>query len=134
MQVLQRRWDWMFSEHRYGFRPGRSAPQAVEAAPQYIAEGYRWWGDLDLEKFCDRVSHDKLRAKRAQWVSDQRLLKLMRAFLKAGVMENGLRAPSAGRRASDGEPHALPHPEAQAQGERAEECGSTTLGAEVSWF
>jgi RNA-directed DNA polymerase len=57
MQVLQRRWDRTFSEHSYGFRPGRSAHQAVTQAQQYIAEGYRWVVDLDLEKFLDRCSH-----------------------------------------------------------------------------
>jgi RNA-directed DNA polymerase len=62
----------------------------VEAAPQYIAEGYRWCVDLE---FFDRVSHDKLRAKIAQRVSDKLMLKLMRAFLRAGVMENGLVSP-----------------------------------------
>ena len=60
MQVLQRRWDRTFSEHSYGFRPGRSAHQAVAQAQQYIAEGHGWCVDLDLEKFFDRVSHDKL--------------------------------------------------------------------------
>ena len=93
MQVLQRRWDRTFSEHRYGFRPGRSAHQAVEQAQRYIADGYRWCVDLDLEKFFDRVSHDKLMAKIAERVSDKRLLKLIRAFLKAGVLENGLVSP-----------------------------------------
>ena len=93
MQVLQRRWDRTFSEHSYGFRPGRSAHQAVEQAQRYIAEGYRWCVDLDLEKFFDRVSHDKLMAKIAERVSDKRLLKLIRAFLTAGVLENGLVSP-----------------------------------------
>src|SRR4249919_2571294 len=93
MQVLQRRWDRTFSEHSYGFRPKRSAHQAVAAAQQYIAEGYRWVVDLDLEKFFDRVNHDKLMAKIAERVSDQRMLKLIRAFLRAGVMENGLVSP-----------------------------------------
>jgi len=93
MQVLQGRWDRTFSDHSYGFRPERSAHQAVEAAQQYIAEGYRWCVDLDLEKFFDRVSHDKLMAKIAQRVSDKRLLKLIRAFLTAGVMEGGLVSP-----------------------------------------
>jgi RNA-directed DNA polymerase len=93
MQALQRRWDPTFSEHSYGFRPGRSAHQAVQAAQQYIAEGYRWCVDLDLEKFFDRVSHDKLMARLAERVSDKRLLKLIRAFLKAGVMEGGLVSP-----------------------------------------
>ncbi len=90
MQVLQRRWDRTFSEHSYGFRPKRSAHQAVKAAQQYIAEGYRWVVDLDLEKFFDRVNHDKLLAKIAERVNDKRMLKLIRAFLRAGVMENGL--------------------------------------------
>lgn len=93
MQVLQRRWDRTFSEHSYGFRPGRSAHQAVEQAQKYMAEGYRWCVDLDLEKFFDRVSHDKLMAKIAERVSDKRLLKLIRAFLTAGVMEGGLVSP-----------------------------------------
>src|SRR6202451_3308433 len=93
MQVLQRRWDRTFSEHSYGFRPGRSAHQAVEAAQRYIAEGYRWCVDLDLEKFFDRVSHDKLMAKIAERVSDKRMLKLIRTFLTAGVMEGGLVSP-----------------------------------------
>jgi RNA-directed DNA polymerase len=84
MQVLQSRWDRTFSEHSYGFRPGRSAHQAVAAAQKYIAAGYRWCVDLDLEKFFDRVSHDKLMAKIAKRISDKRLLKLIRAFLTAG--------------------------------------------------
>jgi RNA-directed DNA polymerase len=93
MQVLQRKWDRTFSEHSYGFRPGRSAHQAVEAAQQYIAEGYRWVVDLDLEKFFDRVNHDRLMAKVAERVGDKRMLKLIRAFLRAGVMEGGLVSP-----------------------------------------
>ena len=93
MQVLQRRWDRTFSEHSYGFRPERSAHQAVEAAQKYIAEGYRWVVDLDLEKFFDRVNHDKLMARIAERVSDKRMLKLIRAFLGAGVMEGGLVSP-----------------------------------------
>jgi RNA-directed DNA polymerase len=93
MQVLQGRWDREFSSHSYGFRPGRSAHQAVSQAQQYIAEGYRWVVDLDLEKFFDRVNHDKLMARIAKRVSDQRMLKLIQAFLKAGVMENGLVGP-----------------------------------------
>lgn len=93
MQVLQRRWDRMFSEHSYGFRPGRSAHQAVNQAQRCIAEGYRWVVDLDLEKFFDRVNHDKLMSRIAERVSDKRVLKLIRAFLCAGVMENGLVSP-----------------------------------------
>jgi RNA-directed DNA polymerase len=94
MQVLQRRWDRTFSDHSYGFRPGRSAHQAVAQAQQYIAEGHGWCVDLDLEKFFDRVSHDKLMGQIAKRVEDKRLMKLIRAFLNAGVMENGLVSPS----------------------------------------
>jgi len=93
MQVLQGRWDRTFSDHSYGFRPGRSAHQAVEQAQRYIAEGYRWCVDLDLEKFFDRVSHDKLMSRIETRVGDRRMLKLIRAFLKAGVMEGGLVSP-----------------------------------------
>src|SRR6266536_166090 len=94
MQVLQRRWDPTFSAHSYGFRPGRSAHQAVAHAQQYIAAGYGWVIDLDLERFFDRVNHDKLMAQIAKRVEDKQLLKLIRAFLNAGVMENGLVSPS----------------------------------------
>ena len=93
LQVLQKRWDPTFSEHSHGFRPGRSAKQAVHKAQQYIAEGYRWVVDLDLEKFFDRVNHDRLLAAVAERVADKRMLKLIRAFLKAGVMEDGLVSP-----------------------------------------
>ena len=93
MQVLQGRWDQTFSDHSYGFRPGRSAHQAVAKAQQYIAEGYGWVVDVDLEKFFDRVNHDKLMAQLARRISDKRLLKLIRAFLGAGVMEGGLVSP-----------------------------------------
>jgi len=94
MQVLQRRWDLTFSDHSYGFRPGRSAHQAVAQAQKHIAAGYGWVVDLDLEKFFDRVNHDKLMGRIANRVEDKRLLKLIRAFLNAGVMENGLVSPS----------------------------------------
>jgi RNA-directed DNA polymerase len=94
MQVLQRQWDPTFSASSYGFRPGRSAQQAVAQAQQYIVEGYCWCVDFDLEKFFDRVNHDKLMGQIAKRVGDKRLLKLIRAFLNAGVMENGLVSPS----------------------------------------
>src|SRR5215813_585539 len=94
MQVLQRRWNPTFSQHSYGFRPRRSAHQAVAQAQQYIAQGNGWVVDIDLEKFFDLVNHDKLMGQVAKRVEDKRLLKLIRAFLNAGVMENGLVSPS----------------------------------------
>jgi RNA-directed DNA polymerase len=94
MQVLQRQWNPTFSQYSYGFRPRRSAHHAVAQAQQYIAQGYGWVIDLDLEKFFDRVNHDKLMGQIAKRVEDKRLLKLIRAFLNAGVMENGLLSPS----------------------------------------
>ena len=90
MQVLQAYWDKTFSEHSYGFRPGRSAHQAIRRSQQYVEQGYRWVVDIDLEKFFDRVNHDKLMGHLAKRLRDKRLLKLIRAFLNAGVMENGL--------------------------------------------
>ena len=94
MQVLEKYWDRTFSDSSYGFRPGRSTHQAVARAQQYIASGYGWVVDLDLEKFFDRVNHDKLMGQIAKRVTDKRLLRLIRAFLNAGVMENGLVSPS----------------------------------------
>jgi RNA-directed DNA polymerase len=94
MQVLQRQWDPTFSNHSYRFRPQRSAHQAVARAQQNLSEGFRWVVDLDLEKFFDRVNHDKLIGQIAKRVEDKRLLKLIRAFLNAGMMENGPVSPS----------------------------------------
>jgi RNA-directed DNA polymerase len=94
LQVLQKRWDPTFSEHSYGFRPGRSAHQAVAQAQAYIAEGYDYVVDIDLERFFDRVHHDKLMARIAERVADKRVLRLIRAFLSAGVMEDGLVRPT----------------------------------------
>jgi RNA-directed DNA polymerase len=94
MLVLQSGWDRTFSEHSYGFRPGRSAHQAVAKAQDYIAEGLRFVVDIDLEKFFDRVNHDKLMGRMARHVADKRMLKIIRAFLNAGVMENGLVSPT----------------------------------------
>lgn len=93
LQVLQKRWDPTFSTHSHGFRPGHSAQQAVHEAQQYIAEGHGWVVDLDWEKFFDRVNHDRLMAAVAERVADKRMLKLIRAFLEAGVMEDGLVSP-----------------------------------------
>ncbi|HFT7668603.1 TPA: reverse transcriptase domain-containing protein [Serratia marcescens] len=74
MQVLQAQWDVSFSHSSYGFRPGRSAHQAVKQAQEYIGSGYHWVVDLDLEKFFDRVNHDVLMSRIAKRVSDKRLL------------------------------------------------------------
>jgi len=93
LQVLQRQWDRTFSDYSYGFRPGRSAHQAVAQAQTYIAAGHTWVVDVDLEKFFDRVNHDKLMGQIARRVEDTRLRTLLRAFLKAGVMENGVVSP-----------------------------------------
>ncbi|MGA7222231.1 MAG: group II intron reverse transcriptase/maturase [Candidatus Acidiferrales bacterium] len=93
-QVLQRRWDPTFSEHSHGFRPKRSAHQAVAQAQQYIAAGNRWVVDLDLEKFFDRVNHDRLMRAIARRITDKRVLRLIGAFLKVGVLENGLGSPA----------------------------------------
>ena len=94
MQVLQRSWDQTFSASSYGFRPGRSAHQAIARAQEHFAAGFRWVGDLYLEKFFDRVNHDKLMGQVARRVNDKRLLHLIRSWLKAGVMENGLVGPT----------------------------------------
>lgn len=75
LQVLQHRWDRTFSPHSFGFRPNRSAHQAIAAAQGFIAEGYRWVADLDLEKFFDRVNHDILMGRIAKRVNDPRLLR-----------------------------------------------------------
>lgn len=94
MQVLQAEWDPTFSEASFGFRPGRSAHQAVARAQTYIAAGYGVVVDLDLEKFFDRVNHDILMGLVAKRVADKRLLKLIRGFLTAGVLEGGLVGPT----------------------------------------
>ena len=90
LQVLQPIFDPTFSDHSYGFRPGRSAHQAVAKAQSYQSEGYRWIVDMDLSKFFDRVNHDRLMARLAERISDASLLKLIRSFLTAGVLEDGL--------------------------------------------
>jgi len=94
LQVLQSRWDRTFSDHSFGFRPGRSAHDALSRAQEYITQGYRYVVDIDLEKFFDRVNHDMLMGRIAKRVEDKRVLKLIRAFLNAGVMENGFVGPT----------------------------------------
>ena len=94
MQVLQAEWDGTFSEASFGFRPGRSAHQAVERAQAYIASGHGFVVDIDLEKFFDRVNYDILMGLVAKRVADKRLLRLIRGFLTAGVLEGGLVSPT----------------------------------------
>src|SRR5207245_2114391 len=94
LQMLQEDWDPTFSEASFGFRPGRSAHQAVARAQEYIAAKYGWVVDIDLEKFFDRVNHDILMGLVAQRVSDRRRLRLIRGFLTAGVMAQGLVGPT----------------------------------------
>jgi len=90
LQVLQPRFDPTFSEHSYGFRPGRRAHDAVRAAQRYIQDGCRWVVDVDLEKFFDRVNHDVLMGRLEKRIADKRLLGLIRRYLKAGIMAHGV--------------------------------------------
>ena len=90
LQVLQPQFETEFSEHSYGFRPARNAWQAVQRAQSYIGEGRRWVVDLDLEKFFDRVNHDILMSRVARGVQDERILKLIRRYLEAGMMSEGV--------------------------------------------
>jgi len=89
-QALTPVFERVFSSHSYGFRPGRSAHEAVKQAQAYVQEGYAWVVDMDLEKFFDRVNHDMLMARVARVVKDKRVLKLIRAYLESGVMVNGV--------------------------------------------
>lgn len=89
LQVLQPLIDPSFSAHSYGFRPGRSAQQAVLAAQQHVQAGYRTVVDVDLEKFFDRVNHDILMARLARWIADKRVLRLIRHYLQAGILAHG---------------------------------------------
>ena len=90
LEVLQPHFEPHFSEHSFGFRPGRSPAKAVARAQSLVAAGRSWVVDLDLEKFFDRVNHDRLMARLARSVADQRVLRLIRRFLTAGVLDNGL--------------------------------------------
>ena len=90
LHVLQPRLDPTFSQHSYGFRPGRSAHDAVRAAQRFIQEGRRWVVDVDLEAFFDRVNHDVLMGRLAKRIADRRLLGLIRRFLDAGIMAKGI--------------------------------------------
>jgi len=90
LQVLQPRFDPTFSEHSYGFRPGRSAHDAVKAAQRYIQQGRRWCVDLDLEKFFDRINHDVLMGKLSKRIADKRVLRLIRRYLEVGTMADGV--------------------------------------------
>lgn len=88
-QVMSPVWEQEFSEHSYGFRPGRGAHGSVKMAQTHVQAGYRWVVDLDLEKFFDRVNHDVLMARVAKQVSDKLILKLIRRYLQSGIMEGG---------------------------------------------
>ena len=86
LQILQEQWDETFSQFSYGFRPSPSAHQAVKQAQHYVQDGYRWVVDIDLEKFFDRVDHDKLMGIVSQRVKDPRVLRLIRRYLQADVL------------------------------------------------
>lgn len=90
LQPLQKQIDPTFSDHSFGFRPGKSAHQAVAQAQNYIKEGYLFVVDIDLEQFSDRVNHDKLMSEMAKRISDKRILKIIRNYLKAGILQNGV--------------------------------------------
>ncbi|MBX3073836.1 group II intron reverse transcriptase/maturase [Candidatus Obscuribacterales bacterium] len=90
LQILQKNWDETFSDCSFGFRPGRSAHQAVEQAQKYVGSGLRYVVDIDLEKFFDRVNHDVLMGLIAKRTNDKRILKTIRAYLNAGIMADGL--------------------------------------------
>ena len=90
LQVLQPKFDPTFSEHSYGFRPGRRAHDAVCAAQKYIQQGYQWVADVDLAQFFDRVSHDVLIGRLSRRIEDKRLLRLIRSYLNAGIMADGV--------------------------------------------
>lgn len=90
LQILQPQWDSTFHKHSYGFRPGKSAQQAICRAQTLVQEGRRWVVDVDLEKFFDRVNHDILMDRVAKRINDERLVSLIRRYLKAGIMDQGV--------------------------------------------
>lgn len=90
LQVLSPIFEAVFSDSSYGFRPGRSAHDAIHKASDYVKDGFVYVVDIDLEKFFDRVNHDILMSRVARYIKDKRLLKLIRAFLNAGIMQNGV--------------------------------------------
>jgi RNA-directed DNA polymerase len=89
-QILEKLYDPTFSESSYGFRPGRKAQDAVKRAREYVRTGHTWCVDIDLEKFFDRVNHDILMSRLARKIKDKRLLRIIRRFLQAGIMEHGV--------------------------------------------
>ncbi|MCH9034732.1 MAG: group II intron reverse transcriptase/maturase [Planctomycetes bacterium] len=93
LQVMQPMFDPTFSDHSFGFRPGRSAHQALDRAKEHIAAGHRWVVDMDLEKFFDRVNHDVLMSRLARRIEDKRILRLVRRYLQAGMMAGGIVSP-----------------------------------------
>src|SRR5229473_4487991 len=121
LQVLQEQWDPTFSIHSHGFRPEHSQHGAIAEAQQYQAEGYGWVVDLDLEKFFDRVNHDRLMSRLAERISDKRMLKLIGGFLRAGWEEG------------DGTHRQLHYSKAQASCQRDQERGGTAACAKVPW-
>jgi group II intron reverse transcriptase/maturase len=93
LQILQSYYDAEFCDTSFGFRPGRNAHQAVLRAKSYVEEGYRWVVDVDLETFFDRVNHDVLMGRLAKRITDKRILRLIRRYLQAGILADGVVSP-----------------------------------------
>ena len=89
-QEMSRYYEPLFSESSYGFRPGRSAHDAIKQAVEYIKEGKEWVVDIDLEKFFDKINHDRLMQRLSKGIGDKKLLRLIRAYLKSGIMDHGI--------------------------------------------